>query len=360
MKSKNETENWKIIFAKILKLIFYHYNLKDNEFAQIYSCDASNTKNWKTARSFPSAEMFEHLKKYIEKKAKLAIDKDEYLIKQIEAIFIENGYSLAYLQLKNNISNNFEFIIKILKFCIDAGKANLAIPTVVDRLYPSDGRTYAIIFDFDGTLTKSGKVSKTTWENIWISLGYNIEECIRLHKKFDSKEITHEEWCRLTEDKFKAKSLHRDIIKEISKKIKLIKGTKKTFEELNNRDIKIYIVSGSIMHIIQNVLGNLNQYVSGIKANQFMFDEAGYLTRIVGTKYDFEGKADYILQIADELKISTKDILFVGNSYNDQYAHRSGVRTLCINPTATDITNTTIWNNNIKTCNDLTDIFDYI
>lgn len=71
------------------------------------------------------------------------------------------------------------------------------------------------------------------------------------------------------------------------------------------------------MFVIQAVLGNLNRYVDNIRANQLMFNEAGFLTQIIGTKYDFEGKADYIVQIANELKISTKDILFVGNSRND-------------------------------------------
>ena len=114
------------------------------------------------------------------------------------------------------------------------------------------------------------------------------------------------------------------------------------------------------MLVIQSVLGRLNQYVDSIKANQLMFNEAGYLTQIIGTGYDFEEKADYILQIANELKISTKDILFIGNSRNDHFAYKSGARTLCINPRLTDMTDTIIWHDCIETCYDLTEILDYI
>lgn len=360
MKDKLETEKWKGIFGSILKLVFSHYNLKDIEFAQIYKCDVSSTKNWKTARCFPSQDLFEYLEKYILEKSKSCKKDDIYLLNGIESIFAEYGYSSFYIKFKYDISDSTEFVIGILKFCIDVGKGNITMPIKGGNMYPSEGRTHVVVFDFDGTLTKTGKIAKTTWESLWVSLGYDVKECQNLHKRFDRKEITHEEWCSLTEERFKARNLHRDAVKEISKKIQLIKGVRKTFQVLNERDIKIYIVSGSIMLVIQGVLGNLSQYIDGIKANQLMFNNAGYLTQIIGTKYDFEGKADCILQIAEELKISTKDILFIGNSRNDHFAHKSGARTLCINPRLTDMTDTTIWHDCIETCNDLTEILDYI
>ena len=154
--------------------------------------------------------------------------------------------------------------------------------------------------------------------------------------------------------------MKKNILYEIAEKIKLIEGVEKTFSALRDKDIKIFIVSGSIKLIIQTVLGSLNEYVDSIRANVFDFDDKNYLTRIVGTKYDFEGKAEYIRIIADDLQISPKDILFVGNSRNDQFVHKSGARTLCINPSLTDMTNTTIWDDYIETCENLTEILNYI
>lgn len=184
--------------------------------------------------------------------------------------------------------------------------------------------------------------------------------CQDLHMRYDRNEITHAEWCKLTEEKFRERNLHRKTVENLASKIKLMQGTEETFQELQKRDIKIYIVSGSILLVIRSVIGDLYKYVDGIKANQFRFNQGGFLTEIVGTKYDFEGKAAFITEIALELNVSPKDILFIGNSVNDRFAHISGARTLCINPKLTDPTNRTIWNDCIQTCEDLTEIIKYL
>lgn len=360
MRDKTESEKWKKIFASILKIVFSYYNLRDAEFSSEYGCDISAPRNWKTARCFPNRELFEKLKKYVLESANKSKKEDVYLLTEIEKVFSEFGHGTDYLGLKYGNMDNGEFAVNVLQFCLDAGKGNITLPIEKDVKYKPTGKTQAVVFDFDGTLTKSGKVAKTTWENIWLSLGYDVKECQELHKKFDRKEITHDEWCKITEQKFKTRNLHRESIKVISKKLHLIKGVKQIFQELCKHDIKIYIVSGSVMLVIKSVLGSLSQYVDGIKANELKFNEAGYLTEIVGTKYDFEGKANYILQIAEELKISPKDILFVGNSRNDHFVYKSGARTLCINPQLTDMMNTMIWHDYIETCNDLTEILKYI
>ena len=219
--------------------------------------------------------------------------------------------------------------------------------------------SFAVVFDFDGTLTL-GKYSKTTWESLWTELGYDVRVCQELHKKYDRKEITHSQWCMLTQENFISKHLKREMVVEIAKQIKLISGIEETFIELKNKDIKIYIVSGSIGTVIDNVLGDLTKYIEIIKANQFRYDESGNLIQIIGTNYDFEGKANFITEIAEELKISTKDILFVGNSINDRFACTSGAKTLCINPKLVDPTNSLIWNDCIQTCEDLREILNYI
>lgn len=360
MNNTPDAEIWRKIFSNILKIIFSYYNLKDNEFAEKYNCDVSSTKNWKSARCFPGKDLFENLKEYILYKSSKSQKENNYLLYEIESVFDQFGHKSIYLQLKHTAPDNENFITYTLQFCKDKGKGYLTLPAVSDLKYSSEERTRIVMFDFDGTLTQSRKTTQTTWESLWVSLGYDVKECQNLHKRFNRKEITHEEWCSLTEQKFKARNLHRELLYNVSKKMHLMKGVKELFQYLYERDIKIYIVSGSIMLIIQSVLGSLNQYIDGIKANQFLFNEAGYLTRIVGTKYDFEGKADYISHIADYLEIPTKDILFVGNSYNDHFAYMSGARTLCINPRSTDMTNTTTWHEYIETCNNLQDIITYL
>jgi len=227
------------------------------------------------------------------------------------------------------------------------------------NIFKPSGFTRAVVFDFDGTLTEVSSV-RTTWESIWVALGYDVQECRDLHTEFDKKRITHEQWCDLTTAKFKAKNLHRDCLSDIADSIKLIHGCHDVFHELHKRFIKIFIVSGSILFVIQKVINGLYKYVDDVKANDFKFSSCGILTEIIGTKFDFEGKASYITNIANNLRVSPDDILFVGNSYNDKYAYLSGARTLCINPKDTDPSNFTVWNDCIYECTDLTQILKFV
>lgn len=225
--------------------------------------------------------------------------------------------------------------------------------------YEATGHIQAVIFDFDGTLTKTRP--QTPWESLWTMLGYDVEECRDLHKKYDMKILTHQEWCDKTAEKFIEKRLTRQQVLQLAKKIKLISGCNETLQKIKERNIKLYIVSGSIKEIIENVLGNTHSFFTEIRANEFVFDtQTSILSKIIGTEFDFVGKANYIRCIANRLEIATTDILFIGNSNNDTWAYQSGAKTLCINPTRTDYHDNTIWNNSIVECKDLSQILPYI
>lgn len=114
------------------------------------------------------------------------------------------------------------------------------------------------------------------------------------------------------------------------------------------------------MAVIRSVIHPVYQYIDGIKANEFRFGDDGFLKEIIGTKYDFEGKASYISELSKELRVHPSDILFIGNSINDRFAYESGARTLCINPQLTDISDSKVWNACINSCRNLTEILDYI
>lgn len=299
---KSGKNDWYGIFGIVMKEVFSFYKMTDREFHDKTKCDASTAKHWKLGDRFPSNDNFELFSDYLRWKSNSVSVNIEYLFKQIEHTFHSEQYGHIYTSLIANNIKTDDLVIQILKYCIDAGKGRIMDNKTNE--YPSQNKTLAIVFDFDGTLTRAvDPIVKTTWENIWTALGYNVRECQKLHKRFDLKEISHETWCQLTEDKFKVKKLQKEVLYDIADKIQLIDGVEETFKELRKRDIKIYIVSGSIQLIIQTVLGPLNEYVDTIRANVFRFDEEGYLKKIVGTKYDFEGKADYIRIIANDLQI---------------------------------------------------------
>jgi HAD superfamily phosphoserine phosphatase-like hydrolase len=220
-------------------------------------------------------------------------------------------------------------------------------------------QTKAVVFDFDGTLTEP-RSGETTWEKIWLDLGYGLEECGELHQKFSRAEISHKTWCNLTAEKFKDKGLTKNQLIKISKSIKLISGVEETLKELNNSGVSLYICSGSIDTVIRNVLKNYTKYFDEIKSNRFKYKQNGELDKIIGTKFDFEGKSDYLTQVAMENDINPYEILFIGNSLNDEWAHQSGALTLCVNPRLTNPNQHIQWTYAINRMNNLKEILKFV
>src|ERR1700687_720757 len=97
----------------------------------------------------------------------------------------------------------------------------------------------AVVFDFDGTLTKPGS-TRSTWEAIWEHLGYEANECGLLANKFYRGEITHPEWCRITLEKFKARQLNYDGVISVATGLPLIQDFDECMEELQRLSIPTY------------------------------------------------------------------------------------------------------------------------
>ena len=216
-----------------------------------------------------------------------------------------------------------------------------------------------VVFDFDGTLTISHN-NYTTWEKIWLYLGYEVNECAELHRQYSIAEITHKQWCTITEKKFQSNKLNSSDVDKIADEIKLIDGASEVISELYNLGIRLYICSGSIKPIIKRILGDLYYKFIDVKANDFIFDSQGYLKAIIGTKYDFEGKSDFLSQIMKDNRVSAIETLFIGNSLNDEWAHQSGAMTLCVNPSMTNPDHPFQWTYCIRNMINLNEILKFV
>ena len=350
---------WRKAFGKTLKKIFVLYSLNYQDFCEKYHISESTVRYWMAGEKLPQLQFMKEIKEFISQTELDDITKTKDLQNYVAAFMCSQGAEEAFFVYKRRYPSGTSFAGEILTFYRDVAKhrTSLDVSLVVDAT--ATGKTQAIVFDFDGTLTKNSQHC-TIWEHSWMNLGYPKTQCQELYQRYNNKEISHAEWCKITEAKFKECHFHRDHIEKIVSKIHLLRNVRKTFKILSENGIKIYIVSGSIDIIIKKVLGNLNQYIEETKANYFKFDSNGFLIEIVGTHYDNLGKAYYISQIAEELNISPQDILFVGNSMNDRFAHRSGARTLCINPTLTDPFDKKVWNNCIQSCESLGEILAFL
>ena len=150
------------------------------------------------------------------------------------------------------------------------------------------------------------------------------------------------------------------MLEYIAKGIQLIDGLEETLVTLSQYGYNLHIVSGNILPVIKTVLGRRVDYFESINANNMLFDENGKLIKIKGTNYDFEGKAKLINEFKEKTNSKNDEIIFVGNGNNDEWAHLSGCKTICINPDETDFSDKTKWHLSLDSVSSLTEIIPTI
>lgn len=214
-----------------------------------------------------------------------------------------------------------------------------------------------IIFDFDGTLTKK---DQNIWKMLWQELGYTTDKNSIYAKLYVEhvikKTITRDQWFNLTCVAFKRKGMTKQTLIDVTKNITLIDGFEKVIKALYNKGYSMHIVSGCIKQSIEMVLGDYIKYFSNIESNDIIFDENDKLKKLVATPYDFIGKAKYIENLMTKTNTKPEEIIFVGNGDNDEWAYKSGCKTICINPVNTDSKNRTIWHSEISSLESLAEI----
>lgn len=213
-----------------------------------------------------------------------------------------------------------------------------------------------IIFDFDGTLTKK---SNEIWRNIWVRLdATDIDDM--LYNKVKNGELDYLGWTKEIEKEYKKREFNTIILDELIDKIEMMENLEESLKRLKNEGYELRILSGGIDYVIKNLLKDNINYFSDIRCNKFIFDEKGYLKKIIDTDSDEEGKGRYILNYIKETNCSPKDIIFIGNGHNDRFVSSTGCITICINPNGTNHLDKNIWSLYIENSDDLMDVVDII
>ncbi len=218
----------------------------------------------------------------------------------------------------------------------------------------------AVIFDFDGTLTK-GRKGSNCWHEIWKHID-DLDYDNFLFGQYLENKIDHKTWLKLIFERYKFKGVKRKDLSEIAEKISLISGARETLKQLNESNIKIFVLSGGVRQIIEDVLkkDNLQQYITLIETYDLIFDESGELVDYARPNmHNPESKNEFIELLKQKYNLKGEDILFVGNSKNDEKAYLSGVKTLCINPDGANTENKKIWNYVIENCENLKEILKF-
>lgn len=215
----------------------------------------------------------------------------------------------------------------------------------------------AVVFDFDGTLTKK---NQNIWKMLWEKCGFATDKnslYAKLYvKHVIKKEITRANWFNLTCLAFKNKKMTYGDFYDVSRQIELLPGARETILKLHNSGYSLFIVSGCIRETIEIVLGDYAKYFEDIESNKCIFDTKGKLIQLVPTNYDYEGKAKYV-EILKDQGYMPENITFVGNADNDEWVYESGCKTICINPQNADVGNSKKWKKVFYNVTDLRQIF---
>ncbi len=203
-------------------------------------------------------------------------------------------------------------------------------------------KTKLIIFDFDGTLNKPSKLSNS-WARIWDKIGCK-EEDERLYNLYKNKQITYEEWAKLVIGVYRREGVSKELINTIAKETPLINNLDKLLNELQNRNIKVYIFSGGIKNVIEASLGDLKNYIEHIEADNLIFDKNNIVEDIEFTKLTVEDKSFYVNELLKEYNLSPDEVLFIGNGSNDEDVYKTKVKTICFNPDDAHYENKLFWN----------------
>jgi phosphoserine phosphatase len=196
---------------------------------------------------------------------------------------------------------------------------------------------------------------------MWLKAGYTIADAGALHREFSIRRITHREWCAKTCSALRERGFSHTHLLEIIAGIEPVEDLVPTLKKLHSQGIQLFIVSGSVREIIASVLGETYKLFSEIRSNEILFDEQGIISQIRGHDFDFEGKDKFIRHVArDEVHCEPLQVLFVGNSLNDSWASRSGARTLLVNPSNVDYTDTATWNDCLREMKSLHEIEGFV
>ena len=222
-------------------------------------------------------------------------------------------------------------------------------------------KTKAVFFDFDGTITH--KASINIWKALYQNLGLDTSKNSSYYQSYVdyiNKKYDYQEWCNVAANDYKTSGLTEKLFYNIAKDVRLYDDAISVFEELAHSDIKLFVVSGNFVQLIKFSLGENLKYFEDISGNEIIFDKSGKIEKIVGTNYDFEGKANYIKVKMKEFDLKPSEVVFVGNGDNDLWAYQSGVKTICINPDNASEENREIWHCLISNTESLSSILKYI
>ncbi|MCP4606015.1 MAG: HAD-IB family phosphatase [Proteobacteria bacterium] len=183
-----------------------------------------------------------------------------------------------------------------------------------------------VCFDLDGTL-----VNDTIY--IWKTLHETLhtDQTARKNASTDyfSGEISYREWFEHDLLLFKQAGATKNSLLDIIHTLSPMPGAKELLADLKQSGHILTIVSGSLDIVVDHLFGL--ELFDHVLINQIRFDHTGQIAGGTPTKYDLDGKADGLKELARREHIALSRTLFIGDNDNDIWIANAAGKAIAFN-----------------------------
>ena len=189
----------------------------------------------------------------------------------------------------------------------------------------SHQRIRLVIFDLDGTITRSPNV----WRHLHEELGtWNSGRIFA--QQYLNGEISYREWAQLDCSLWKGTRLEE--LLRITSRIEYYDGAAETIKRLREAGIRVGIVSAGISLVAERAGRDLN--VDLILSNEILI-ENGVLTGTIETRVSLDEKPQIIERIAASIGLTMSEVAVVGDNIFD--IPRDAAIKIAFNPTSKEV-----------------------
>jgi len=195
-------------------------------------------------------------------------------------------------------------------------------------------RLELVAFDVDGTLV-CGPDGLTVWEVLnrrYLGTSDVNRERYALYLR---GELSYEEWVALDIEGWRAAGATRaEMVREIAP-LRLVDGARETIAELRGRGCRLAVISGTLDLLLDTLWPDHS--FDEVRTNRIEFDPSGRIAGWQATRYDMEGKARALREMAERAGLPLARCAFVGDSSNDVWVAREAGFSVAFNPRSPEL-----------------------